>query len=434
MEDYLLFFVLISTAFSLSGWVKYKNIINPITLFCGLWTIILFAYSLHIFELYYASDSVLWSIVIGIIMFYLGGTFRSLIKSKKTLSVANTTIENDAVVEDIPNYSFMAVVNLLSIAILLGYATVTLRMLLSGISYEFIHVMYQSEEGIVGAQKSGIRLWHYFIWPWNLATIPMVVACFMLDRTERKDRRFFLITSIINIGLYILISGARVSLAYFAFYFVIIILLLRRRIKLTIWQRALIVAIAIGAWVVFDSLSESRNSASLENTAYTYLCGCVPYFSYKLDMFKTNGGIYGYGLHTFSGVLKPFFAIFGKMFGASDLWTRVLSNLETQGRTYIAPHNPFNAFTSLFYFFYMDGGVIAVAVFGFIYGWFSVGMYNRFLREKTYKNLVWYLLTAFGLGFSMVRFHFTTIRYILSFVYTALCFIQIRLSFKSRRI
>ncbi len=434
MEDYLLFFVLITAFLSLLGWVRYKNIINPITLFCGLWTIILFAYSLHIFGLYYASDSVLWSIVIGTIMFYLGGTFRSRIKSKRTPSAANATIENDAMVEDVPNYSFMVVVNFISIAILLGYATVTLRMLLSGISYEYIHVMYQSEEGIVGALKSGIRLWHYFIWPWNLATIPMVVACFMLDKTERKDRRVFLVTSIINIGLYILISGARVSLAYFAFYFVVVALLLRRKIKLTMWQRTLIVAIAIGAWIVFDSLSESRNSASLENTAYTYLCGCVPYFSYKLDMFKIQDSVYGYGLYTLSGVLKPFFAIFGKIFGASDLWTRVLSNLETQGRTYIAPHNPFNAFTSLFYFFYMDGGVIAVSVICFIYGWFSVGMYNRFLREKSYKNLVWYLLTAFGLGFSMVRFHFITIRYILSFVYTALCFIQISFSLKSRRI
>ena len=82
MEDYLLFFVLITAFLSLLGWVRYKKIINPITLFCGLWTIILFAYSLHIFGLYYASDSVLWSIVIGTIMFYFGGTFRSRIKSK----------------------------------------------------------------------------------------------------------------------------------------------------------------------------------------------------------------------------------------------------------------------------------------------------------------------------------------------------------------
>lgn len=424
MESFLFVFIILSTLLTISGWIKYENIMNPITLFCGLWTIILFTYSLHLFELYYASDAVLWSIVIGIAMFYLGAMYKSVVRFKtgRIREIPNMMIGGSTAVEVFPNYTLMTVVNLLSIVILMGYATVTIRMLLSGISYEYIHVMYQSEEGIVGALKSGIRLWHYFVWPWNLATIPMVVSCFMLDKRGAKGRNIFIITSIINIGLYILISGARVSLAYFAFYFVVIMLLLKKKVKLNAWKKALIIILAIAAWIVFDRLSESRNSASLENTAYTYLCGCVPYFSYRLNLFN---GKYYYGLHTFSGILKPFFAIFGKIFGASDLWSNVLANLETQGRTYIAPHNPFNAFSSLFYFFYMDGGLIAVAIFSFIYGSFSVSMYNRFLRQRNLKSLVLYLLTAFGLAFSMVRFHFITLRYILSFFYTAICFIQI---------
>ena len=203
MESFLFVFILLSALLTISGWIKYKNIINPITLFCGLWTIILFTYSLHLFELYYASDAVLWSIVIGIVMFYLGAIYKSVVRFKTSRSreIPNMMIGDSTAVEEFPNYALMTVVNLLSIVILMGYATVTMRMLLSGISYEYIHVMYQSEEGIVGALKSGIRLWHYFVWPWNLATIPMVVSCFMLDKRGAKERNIFIITSIINIGL-----------------------------------------------------------------------------------------------------------------------------------------------------------------------------------------------------------------------------------------
>ena len=433
MEEYLLFFVLLFSLFSLIGWIKYKNIFNPITLFCGLWTIILFVYSLHLFELYYATSSVLWAIVIGVIMFFCGAQVRGLINSLKGSSLSSLVLKKNTAVFDVPNYKLMTIVNIISIVLLMGYTIATVGMLLSGISYETIHIMYQSEGGVVGALGSGIRLWHYFIWPWNLATIPMVVSCFMLDKKGGTERNVFLISSIINVALYILISGARASLAYFVFYFIAILSLLKRRVKLSIWQKILLVIILIIAWGVFNAISTSRNSASLENTIYTYVCGCVPYFSYRLEMFQSTGGVFCYGLHTFSGFLKPVFAVFEKLFGESDLWTQVLLNLDTQSRTYIAPHNSYNAFSSLFYFFYIDGGLLAVAVFSFFYGCFAVGMYNRFIQKKSYKTLVLYLLTAFGLAFSMVRFHFITLRYILSFIFTMLCFLRFRFTFKHSR-
>ena len=425
MEGNISFFIIVLFILTLIGYFKFGNIINPVTLFCGIWTVILFTYSLHLFGLYYASDEVILSITIGVLMFFLGAMFKSS-------SVGNRVFEEKLfAIQDKPNYKLMTYINLISIIILLGYATVTIRMLLSGVSYEYIHVMYQSEEGVVGSLKSGIRLWHYFVWPWNLATIPMVVVCFMFDKDGGKEQKIFHITTLINIGTYILISGARVSLAYFAFYFLVILRFQKKKIHLGAWQKVLIIVVGLTAWTVFAMLSESRNSASLENTAYTYLCGCVPFFSYRLDVFQATGGQYMYGLHTFSGFLKPVFAVLGKIFGSSEMWTRVLSDMETQGRTYIAPHNPFNAFSSLFYYFYMDGGLLSVGIFSFIYGFFSLGMYCKFMRKKTYKNLVLYLLTAFGLAFSMVRFHFTTLRYILSFFYVMISFSKFQDFFKS---
>ena len=108
MENYLFFFVLVMIMLTIYGAVKYRNIVNPITLFCGLWTVILFAYLLHLFGLYDAVDAVLWSVVIGVVMFFLGCELKSIMVGRNVFLVEDIQVKNT------PNYTLMTIINFLS--------------------------------------------------------------------------------------------------------------------------------------------------------------------------------------------------------------------------------------------------------------------------------------------------------------------------------
>lgn len=89
----------------------------------------------------------------------------------------------------------------------------------------------------------------------------------------------------------------------------------------------------------------------------------------------------------------------------------------------IAPTTTANAYVSCFWFFYVDGGIIAIIVLSLLYGLLVGRFYYKAARVDNLKTLALYMLLFQGIFFSFIRFPFAKAYYVIAiFVLYAFAF------------
>lgn len=419
MDSLALVIAILFVFFTLIGILIVGNVWNPITLFCGLYALIMFFYSLHIFELYAASDTAVSIVLIGVCSFFGGAISKCMIRRKK---IPNKVVLDNSI-QSI-NFKLLNILNILALIYLCVTAVVVIRMLLSGSSMWYIRYILYNEDSTVGVRSSNlsVQLYSYFVWPWTYVIIPLSVYLFLLKRDKSKEVKLFLVLSTINIALFILITAGRISIIYYLLYFILTRLISRKSQKVPFKYKIIIAIFVVVSMIAINAISASRLSRPLIENAYLYVCGCIPFLSSRLQSFQSGSHVFTYGLSSFRGFFVLLIALLSRTFGVPDIWSNVIENCYTQDFTNIAPNVTFNAFSTLFYYFYVDFGMIGVLVLSFVYGFVSMNFYEKFVKKPTFKNLMLYGLIVFGLVFSMIRFQFTNASYAFSFIYTVLCF------------
>lgn len=433
METYLWGFCAVFLVFALFGKWYCKNWMNPITMFCGIWTCVLLFYSFHFWGLYKASELSVTICIVGVFSFFFGSFLRAIQyrSFKPSISIQNRLIvkKNDI------NYNVLNILNIISLIVLLRFALLTVQLLASGKGFDYIRDMYMDEDGgSLGSSKLLGYIMSFFLWPWNYVLIPLTVIVFLNDKKKSKSRTLFILTSLANIVGFILVTAGRISMVYCIMYFVILKFLMGKRSQLTKKQKIAIVILLVGIVAGISIISASRGSPEFIRNAYVYLCGCMPFFSNRLKIYFAESGIQTLGFASMRGVWMIVLIPLSKVLGFyPDLYTEAVKNIYVQDRIFIGPHQGYNAFTSLFYFFYIDGGMIGVILFSALYGYCAMASYIKLQKKTNYENLVVYCLVSFGLIFSMVRFQFVTIRYVGAFIYVWLCFhaLKMRIKIKS---
>lgn len=411
----------IITSLAALGWMDMRNIINPITLFCGVWGAILIMYSFQFYGLYSASWESIVIIAIGIMSFFIGSIIIVALK-KKYVRRNSVNIGLDINTRK-PNYLLFIILNIISIIMLIGSVVETIGLLREGRNFAFIHSFYHSENGSIGSSTLMTIFHNWFIWPITLANLPILAVTLQCDLKRTAKRKIFVITSFINIAIYVLITGARVSIIYFVMYFVIVFFIQGKRISLSLPRKIQITVVTILLYLAFDYISRSRGSESIAESIYLYFCGCIPNFSVRFTDIP-NKKMYGF-LSLF-GLFKPFVDVIYRIthFSVFGVYKQTVSEIFilTQHRVHIGPGITYNAFLTPFYYFYIDGGVLGVVVLSFLYGIVSMVAYLEYIKKRSYKTLSIYLLFVMGMVFSMVRFHFVQMRYVLAFFYIAFVF------------
>ena len=408
-----------------------KNIINPITVFCGVWGVVLLGYSFHAYDLYYASEKSIFLIGSGVIMFFIGGVSASVLLSGRGVGKKAVRIKPDAVR---PHYLILLVLNLIAFAFLAGFGVTTLKMLLAGRSFYQIHQQYNQTTGTIGSSRLYQNVMSWFIWPLmdaSLATSAVVLQC---DKERDRCKRWALLFIFVNLALFTIITGKRAHLGYLVMYIIAAYFLQGHKTRLkTGTKAAVVLGFAVIAWA-FVHISKSRGSVSIFRTLYIYLVGCVPHLSAKLESlsFKPSGIASIYGFFQAPLILINYFLHIPVLSAVRNSMGELIAI--TQTRVQIAPNISFNAFLSPFYYFYVDGGIAGNLIFSFIYGFVSSMIYIRYVHKRSYKTLVIYLLVFFSLYMSIVRIQFFQMRYVLSFAYVLLLFIKrtVRCRFRNK--
>lgn len=77
-----IFIVYMCIIMTLIGWMRTKNILNPISIFCCIWTILFFLSSFGLYGLNTAKDSTYILLFLGVAAYFLGSMVATLKKTK----------------------------------------------------------------------------------------------------------------------------------------------------------------------------------------------------------------------------------------------------------------------------------------------------------------------------------------------------------------
>lgn len=404
----------------------YNNIINPASVFLGIWIVVLAVYEISLSQYSPITERTSFVIGMGLVFFFVGAIFFTFVSSQHlngelyvNNSSKNKTKRNTYV--GTIKYNLVFLLCILSIILLLPDAWNSFRLLLSGNSFQRLRTFYSAGETII-SNRFLLAIFNYIINPFCVVLIPLCAVDMFVGQKKKWLLVFtFLITFLITLN-----SAGRIQIAYIFLHFFTVFLIIKQSVRLPRKVKIFIFLIFIFVIVIINYITKSRGSSWTNTTVGLYISGGIP----LLDNYINNKNIgFTYGAVSLSGFLKSFFSII-KNFGFKyPLFLDEIQPILDVEKLVDVGKLQMNAFVTLFYYFFIDGGYIGVLIGSVTYGFISSQIYRN-SKRKSYKWLVGYCLIVQGLVFSMVRLQFVSIPYCLSFIVLPFLFKSNSLSIK----
>lgn len=167
------------------------------------------------------------------------------------------------------------------------------------------------------------------------------------------------------------------------------------------YRRLFLVVVGICIIILFNMAIRGDVGDSL----YCYLCGCMPCSDnaiLRLDESTTY-----YGIVTFNGVFRVLNQI-PSMFGLTPGVKEILDvaydyMIQFEETTYIGYGIRYNAFISMFTYFYADAGYSGVVLLSFLFGGITSVINKRAFKSPTYSTCALLLYIIIMIFNSMVR-------------------------------
>ena len=393
---------------------KKRHKITPMTIFSILWLIILILSGLRLYYLNAPNEQVYLIIFVGLVAWGVGYYLLSYITPAKPITT---------------NYTIRKLLIYFLIVLSLLFCIKDLRNVFSTLKGSFnlaqIRALSQDSTSVLYNDNSNLEtaIRSFVINPFAMA-YQSIVACEFW-----KGRKKWLVLDIFIIVLRILTQGTRILFIYLIINFIIFYYLSASNGKVGEYFRktfskkriVLIIFITIILLLIM-TLSRSGNRA-LRSTYYYY--AMEPYM--MGEWMKSIKG-WGYGTVSLNGLVYSVIYFLKNVIHIISEYPQTWYNdifllINNTDQTWITISNydntQANAYVSIFWFPYVDGGFLGEAVIMFLYG----AIVQHYYKITHYFNNVGdlqkcvYALLVQWLLFSFVRFQFADIAYALSFIY-----------------
>lgn len=389
-----------------------KNIYNPLTMFFGLYGIIIIFSTLGLYEMNVVSQKTYSIIFLGLFSFLLGFLYFETIKPVFSLGKNHkaTQVRFYSIRYGLLNFLYVIIILLLLLRTISVF-----RLLLQGYDYVTIRANLVS---ITEQTPLQVIVDNYFISPILNMLLPISAIEFFYG--EQK----YLSLTFIAVLLDVLSSGGRFIVLYLIIYLIIVYLIRNKGFKISnkIKRRIyMIVAIAI---VGIISMSRIRiGDRNIFSHLYAYIAGAIPHLDYRLSEMGNNID-YTYGTFYIRGFLAPIFLITNALGIISypsvfNMTNEVIAHISEPVFIGIGS---FNSFVTLFYYFFIDGGWLGVVIGSQIYGTIFSISYNSLKYNNNKLSMTFYLILLQGALISMVRWQFVNPSYALAFFYLLFIF------------
>lgn len=374
-----------------------------LTIFCGLWFLICFLYSFRFYDIYDVKSETLLMYTLGILFYFVGYvTYKEGSKIRCCLQDSKYKWR----------VRILKLLSLLSIFVLVQKAILAIPIWLSGgvgdLKSDII------ENNVLGLNFIGEIIYTFVARP--LIIVFVIYSVILLLQRQKEKSIFFLTFLMVLLGYictgskFMIVEVITMSLTYiFIFSYNSFFSIVRRNGKLFV-----IILIIFGA--LYFLLS--AKGEGLNQSLYSYLCGCIPCSDNALDSIKRQPPFWG--IATFNGFLRIIslpLSLIGLQELKSILDLVFFYMLKFEETIMISPTIEYNAFISLFSYFYADGGLWGVVLISFLFGNISNRICSNAIYRPTYMNVSLLLFTSLLIYTSMVRANTFMVYYALPYLY-----------------
>ncbi len=405
-----------------------KRWINMCSIFVGLWMIIISFTKLRLFDMVEVSGKAYSIVFCGCVAFVVGYILSLEIKNNKKIVLFS--MNQNVSEEKIYNYNYKMII-FLEIITFIFELIISRRVVLllrSGVEFSNIHDIvsgYKEATLLTTAIETYLNSW--VVMPTIFVIIPIGLIL-LFNKTEMKWPIILLF--LCDIGLYIFIHGARIVLIYVFVYLLPLYGIYNIKISKKVKKRILLLlALAVVSMVILTFLRKDLD-ASEEGAWDAIMSSVYQYFSVSMILLDhwveviDKMEFSSYGLATLHGPLDFIFTFLNKVglsWAKLSETSQVVSMTEKTFIPGLYNKGEFNAFVSIFYFFYIDFRMIGVVVGSFIYGIFCNISEGLAKKGNPYKISL-YLLIAQSVIKSFGRWEFYLVPYCLAFVFLRMCF------------
>lgn len=410
MELILILISLSSVFFCWKSRIYRKSVL---TIFCVMWTVIFVLYSLRLFDLYDCKDRTFLMYIIGVASFFFGYI---LIKPSKRITVEQLQTSHK-VLSKWRNL-VIVVVSIVSVVVLARKSMLAIPLWMAGGAGEVKRGILMYDALNVG----GIQEIIYTFIARPIQIIMVIYAVIVILANLRQKYIVWLAVLLTIAGF--ICSGSKSAIAEIATMVFAYVFLFSKMTFRSFFYKYKKLSLAAVLAIVFIAFLLSLKEDGLFLELYTYICGCMPCSDEALTkLYEEN---HYYGLSSFNGILRainliPRYLGIGPDFKLiiDIVWIEMMNFEDTM---YIADNITYNAFVSMFIYFFSDGGYWGVSILSFLFGIScSYALRIALLKPSVYScSLVLFLVVIISI--SMIRFQFFYAPYAMALIYLILLF------------
>lgn len=401
---------------------------NPITAMFIMWAAILPFSCWGLYGTVIPSDKVYIIVAIGLAG-YLFGAIIGIKKHEFRIRNFTTGVKHSY------KFNYLLIYILFGIAIIY-YAyemTIVIGLLASGFDYDYIRRLSIATDFNVLRASPVITITKAFIATpasyLSLALLPMELL--------KKNKQWLMIAGCIALmGGYLLTTGGRSVLLWFALYFIVIFLLRKSKADIENVRNIIrkyrwwIIFGGIGLLYFLLQMTYSRKGEDVDLLKQIYIYFVCPLQNLDIHVgFVDSSNMYGYGLSSFYGLLYPFMFLLQRLhinvFTPYVVSIYNMSFQDLQMGYDIGGSIYMNAFVTAFYQPYLDGRFIGVLLIMIVFGYVSGRFFQKAYYKGDIKSVLIYILLLQKIIFSYVRFYFTqqaqSICFLLAFFVIMVC-------------
>lgn len=392
-----------------------RNITALYTIFAIMWSMILIFYLLASGNWFSIDPYIAFTILMGDITFL--STTYIVSNSKPRYSSTNTKTEcttDDKCTTDDPKYYLILVLSIITIIWLSIGLVDRITMLLRGMSFNEIYFYYlrNSSDTARGPIVSLVTM--LIARPYCYCSL-----CVLTNEIykEGKRKKWVIVLQLLILTFSVIQNGKRAMIIYWFFMMLFEGIRLGnfRKSRSLIQKHKLLFVIA-GAIVLGILLWISgRRDTDLFNSVYGYFAGGIPSFSERAPSVTEHF----YGLGLLHGLLVPIIITLHGFFHLPypNWYLQLDKYVEAADYIQIGPDSITNAFNTLYYVPYLDGGLLFVLfemiLVGIIYGI----AYRKLKTNDNYRNRSLYELLIVGIVGSGYTLYFTQYPFLIAFFY-----------------
>lgn len=395
-----------------------KNLTHPVIYFYGMFCLpLLFS----ILDLYHSrieiSSTTVWVLLLGMLGFAVGTlpNVRFKLGSRKASHRGDELVYRKKIVYALVGISFL---------FNLFMAITTINFLRKGYAYSSIRDLFYGYSGVNENFFKNTFLATFNSWistPCSYLVASLTVIEMFEKKLSIKERIFM----ILDIAFYIFASGGRlivltilVQTFFMIQYYKISI---SKKTKKKIIKIGVVLIVALIVITMYRTKTTDQVTTKV-NTVYAYFNIPLPLLSEWIERTKTSG-IYGCGAAFLNGFMEAISYVLTKVGIGLKSYQSVVEQISLPQTKWLQVYDGYwyNAFCTLFYYFYVDFRLPGVFIESLLFGLFTKRYYRKVCIFKDKYYLPAYLTILQVITMVFIRWQFGTLSHVITMVLALIC-------------